>query len=124
MRTLLIIAAILAGLYFLGRQPSTAEAPEAPSGRLEVVSTACEARTNHTNVDVTVRNAGPGEVHSAKAFIEVAGETVDGYVTPRTIPAGSLASVSTTARQPGVPRSADVPCRVVALQDRNGRSLL
>ena len=92
--------------------------------RLEVVSLDCIARTNHVNIDATVRATGKGTIKRPTLFVKVGDSVKETYVRPGELAPGTLGSVASTAPGTGQARGERVPCEVIAAQDRHGRQLL
>lgn len=107
----LLLAACAPAYEYQPREPI-------PQARLvDVVSISCR-QTKVTWAEGTVRNTSAETLQFPRVFVDFGTGTGDGYLRPQQVPPGSLATFE--ARGP----LDATACRVLAVQDNTGRSIL
>src|SRR5690606_29777061 len=83
MKTLIIVAAVLAALYFIGinSEPAASTAPE-QTGKIVVVSLSCTAKVSYTDIKATIRNTGAVPIKFPSLFVQFGGVTEEGIAQP------------------------------------------
>lgn len=113
--------AIIAAVLLAGCSQAVSPVQSAPNaGKVSLLNIDCDTNKNFGQIKGSIRNTGTVPVEYSTPFVDVNGSVVSGYVLPTTIPPGSLAEFSVTS--PNGIKAA--PCKLVAIQDKDGRNLL
>ena len=88
----------------------------APSLTAQVVSVTCDPNAGRTRANITIRNTGSTPIQYPKAYVRFGSDMHDSYLSPDSVPPGSLAS----GRVYSPTRGGSTSCELVSVQERNG----